>query len=124
MKHLLLILICVCICTLSLKGENEEIFLWDQLIKRDTLPIAVDSNHLLINNYVIVYPSSYENHLLIKQLERKEMHIRLRNMGGQVLREQWTKALETDLYVKNLKGLFIVEIEYEGGEFSKTVVVQ
>ena len=51
------------------------------------------------------------------------MHVRLLNISGQILREQWTKALETDLYVKNLKGLFIVEIQYEGGVFSKTILI-
>ncbi len=73
---------------------------------------------------MVVYPSSIDQHIVIKQVEQKKMHIRLMNLGGQVLREQWTEALETDLNVKDLKGLFIVEIKYEGGVFSKTVVIQ
>ncbi len=73
---------------------------------------------------MVVYPSSIDQHIVIKQVEQKKMHIRLMNLGGQVLREQWTEALETDLNVKDLKGLFIVEINYEGGVFSKTVVIQ
>ena len=73
---------------------------------------------------MVLYPSSIDQHIVIQQVEQKKMHIRLMNLGGQVLREQWTEALETDLNVKDLKGLFIVEIKYEGGVFSKTVVIQ
>ncbi len=128
MKQLLLIIICF--YTYSLKGWGGEWHLFARGIVQDTIPVLVDEIHSITEvyeaetNYNILYPSHIEHHILIQQNDPKKMHIRLLNMGGQVLREQWTQALETDLYVKNLKGLFIVEIEYEGGKFSKTVAVQ
>ncbi len=120
------------------KGLYEVNYLLDGAMKRDTLSITeptdisivVDPITTAIDNiskereYIVLYPNPVDSHIIIKQLEQKHMHVRLLNLGGQVLQEQWTEALEIDLYVENLKGLFIVEIEYEGGVFSKTVVIQ
>lgn len=136
MKQFFLLLICF--GSYSLKGCSGPSYLLDNALVLDTIPIVVDSKSIIADSslfknpnnynggakYDILYPSTIDHHIVIAQQTQKKMHIRLLNIGGQVLREQWTKALETDLYVKNLKGLFIVEIEYEGGVFSKTVVIQ
>ena len=127
----LYLLILICFCTYPLKGWNGDFYLLNKGIDQDTIPIGIIETEGSVKsnkykgekNYAILCPSHIEHHILIQQKDAKKMHIRLLNMGGQVLREQWTQALETDLYVKNLKGLFIVEIEYEGGVYSKTVVI-
>ncbi len=124
MKKIGLILIYSCVYSLSLfcKEVPDKSIAVNAADIFDLLLISSDSISKE-REYMILYPSSIDKHIVIKQFKQEKMHIRLMNIGGQVLREQWTEALETDLNVKNLKGLFIVEIKYEGGVFSKTILI-
>ena len=125
MKQIGFLLICSCVYTASLfsKDVPQRSIVISSPDSFDFPLISTDSISKE-RTYRVLYPSSIPQHIVIQQVEQKKMHIRLMNLGGQVLREQWTEALETDLNVKDLKGLFIVEIKYEGGVFSKTVVIQ
>ena len=100
-------------------------------VREDTkLEIIADNNTTPTTNleselaFAILYPNPVDNHIIIKKFISGEMTVRLYNMAGQLLQQQWTEATETDLYVGHLKGLYVVEIIAGDKVLSQTVVVE
>ena len=120
------------------KGLYEISYESDGVLIRDTIRITEDTNTTIIADNIttatkevenqaplaVIYPNPVDSHIIIKKTIPGQMTVRLLNMAGQVLQEQWTEAAETDLYVAHLKGLFIVEVKSEEAVLSQIVVIE